>query len=52
MKKYRIVIFASMEFEINAMDEGDANNIATLQVEQNRDDFDWYFDQISEVEKQ
>lgn len=40
-----------MEFEINAMDEGDANDIATRHVEQNRDDFDWNFDQINEVEQ-
>ena len=40
-----------MEFEINAMDEEDVNHIATRHIEQNRDDFDWYFDEINEVEK-
>ena len=49
--KYKVKVCASMEFEIEAEDGYSINGTATEFVENNRELFDWSFDEIKEIEK-
>jgi len=50
MTKYKVIVYATMEFEIEAEDDWSANNEASHYVDNNRDEFDWNFDSIKNTE--
>lgn len=50
MTKYKINVYAQLEFEIEAEDDYSANNEATCYMEEHKEDLDWYFDSIQNTE--
>ena len=49
--KYKIRVFATMDFEVEVEEEGNVNHEATIYVENNKDEFEWCFDEIKEKYK-
>jgi len=46
MKTYKIRVYATMEFNIEAESESEANNSACLFVDNGDKEWDWNFDEI------
>ena len=47
--KYKIRVFATMDFELEVEEEGNVNHEATIYIENNKDQFKWCFDEINKI---
>ena len=50
MAKYKVRVYADMEFEIEADSDYDINHEATCYVEDNKHELNWSFDSIQNLE--
>lgn len=46
MVKYKIRVYATLEFELESESDYDINGDASDYVENNKNELDWYFDEI------
>lgn len=49
MRKWKVKVIGVMEFEVESESEHGVNDEATYYVDNNLEEFDWYFDHWEEV---